>query len=149
MTITTPALLFPAISLLLLAYTNRFLVLAQLIRQLHGKNREDTKSILVRQIDNLKRRINLIRSMQAFGIFSFLLCTISMFAVFMDQPKVGEYFFGASLIMLSLSLLFSLREIQISCQAIEIELEDLEQTRVESTASHEPTEDPTPSPRAS
>ena len=46
--ISTPALLFSAISLLILAYTNRFLTIAQIIRNLK-KNYDDNhnKSILL------------------------------------------------------------------------------------------------------
>jgi hypothetical protein len=126
MTITTPALLFPAISLLLLAYTNRFLVLAQLIRQLNNREGDQVRDLAKRQIVNLRQRIVLIRSMQRWGIISFILCTLSMFALFMQWERVGQWFFGASLTSLVLSLAVSLYEIQISCQAINIELESLE-----------------------
>lgn len=125
MTLTTPALLFPAISLLLLAYTNRFLVLAQLIRQLHGQDRSRLSEHISRQIENLQKRIALIQWMQGFGVLSFIACTISMFAVFMERVKIGEWIFGTSLILLTLSLVISFREIQISCVAINIELQDL------------------------
>lgn len=127
MNLTTPALLFPAISLLLLAYTNRFLVLAQLIRQLHGQYKGDHKEIVVRQIANLRQRITLIRRMQALGVMSFILCAVSMFLVFIRLELVAQYAFGVSIFLLLLSLIFSFYEITISTRAIEIELEDLEQ----------------------
>lgn len=128
MNLTTPALLFPAISLLLLAYTNRFLVLAQLIRQLHGQYKDDRKEIVVRQIANLRQRITLIRRMQALGVMSFILCAVSMFLVFVQLEMVAQYAFGLSIfLLLLLSLIFSFYEITISTRAIEIELEDLEQ----------------------
>ncbi|MBU1438809.1 MAG: DUF2721 domain-containing protein [Gammaproteobacteria bacterium] len=127
MTITTPALLFPAISLLLLAYTNRFLVLAQLIRQLNNREGEQVRDLAKRQIENLRRRIVLIRSMQRWGVISFMLCTLSMFALFLTWELAGQICFGMSLISLLLSLVMSLFEIQISCNAINIELESLEQ----------------------
>lgn len=127
MNLTTPALLFPAISLLLLAYTNRFLVLAQLIRQLHGQYKGDQKEIVVRQIANLRQRITLIRRMQALGVMSFILCAVSMFLVFVRLELVAQYAFGLSIFLLLLSLIFSFYEITISTRAIEIELEDLEQ----------------------
>ena len=122
-----PRLLFPAISLLLLAYTNRFLVLAQLIRQLHGQYKDDQKEIVVRQIANLRQRITLIRRMQALGVMSFILCAVSMFLVFVQLELVAQYAFGLSIFLLLLSLIFSFYEITISTRAIEIELEDLEQ----------------------
>lgn len=126
MTVTTPALLFPAISLLLLAYTNRFLVLAQLIRQLNHREGDQVRELAKRQIVNLRQRIVLIRSMQRWGVISFLLCTSSMFCLFMQWELAGQLCFGASLGSLALSLAVSLYEIQISCNAINIELESLE-----------------------
>ncbi len=126
MTLTTPALLFPAISLLLLAYTNRFLVLAQLIRELNGANKEEMREIIIRQISNLKKRLMLIKLMQTFGCFSFLLCTFSMFALFLEYELVGKYLFGSSLIFLSIPLLLSLYEVIISTIAINVELENIE-----------------------
>jgi hypothetical protein len=125
MALTTPALLFPAISLLLLAYTNRFLVLAQLIRQLHSSERDYFQTIVQRQIQNLRQRIALIRLMQALGVSSFLLCTLSMFALFIQQQQLAEILFGLSLLLLVGSLLTSLYEIAISTKAIEAELEDI------------------------
>ncbi|NMM38767.1 MAG: DUF2721 domain-containing protein [Glaciimonas sp.] len=128
MNLTTPALLFPAISLLLLAYTNRFLVLAQLIRQLHNQyKKDDQKALVVRQIANLRHRITLIRRMQALGVMSFILCAVSMFLVFIQLELAAQLAFGLSLFLLLLSLIFSFYEITISTRAIEIELEDLEQ----------------------
>jgi hypothetical protein len=131
MDLTTPALLFPAISLLLLAYTNRFLVLAQLIRQLHSQYREDVKDVTIRQIANLRIRIILMRRMQALGVLSFILCALSMFLVFIELIPVAQYIFGVSIFLLVLSLVFSLYEVAISTKAIEIELEDIEQSLLE------------------
>jgi hypothetical protein len=125
MELTTPALLFPAISLLLLAYTNRFLVLAQLIRQLHSSERDYFQAMVQRQIQNLRQRIALIRLMQALGVSSFLFCTLSMFALFIQQQRLAEVLFGLSLLLLVGSLVTSLYEITISTKAIEAELEDI------------------------
>lgn len=125
MELTTPALLFPAISLLLLAYTNRFLVLAQLIRQLHSSERDYFQAMVQRQIQNLRQRIALIRLMQALGVTSFLFCTLSMFALFIQQQHLAEVLFGLSLMLLMGSLITSLYEIAISTKAIEAELEDI------------------------
>jgi len=126
MTLTTPGLLFPAISLLLLAYTNRFLVLAQLIRELNAREGKTIRPLVVEQIANLRKRIKLIRTMQVYGVASFLMCTISMFALFIEFKTVGVALFGISLGCLALSLLTSLYEIHISCDAIEIELKNIE-----------------------
>lgn len=125
MNLTTPALLFPAISLLLLAYTNRFIVLTQLIRHLHSQNQENLTDVVVRQISNLGLRIRLIRRMQAMGVLSFIFCAMAMLFVFLDMIDAGQIIFGVSIVLLLLSLVFSLYEILISTNAIEIELQDI------------------------
>ena len=128
MNLTTPALLFPAISLLMLAYTNRFVVLTNVIRQLSDKELDDSR-IIERQIDNLKLRLSIIKAMQTCGVAAFLLCAISMLLVFIGQLTVGEWAFGASLLLLAGSLVLSLWEVNISTRAINIELEKIEQRR--------------------
>ncbi|WP_293780182.1 DUF2721 domain-containing protein [uncultured Oxalicibacterium sp.] len=127
MNLTTPALLFPAISLLLVAFTNRFLVTAQLIRQLHTKYETGAKDVVIRQISNLRQRIILIRRMQALGVSAFILCALSMFLIFIEVHTVAQIVFGLSIFLLVTALLFSLYEISISTKAIEIEMEDMEQ----------------------
>lgn len=127
MNLTTPALLFPATSLLLLAYTNRFLVLAQLIRNLQTQDKDDGRDLVIRQILNLRKRIVLTRYMQALGVSSFIMCAVSMFLIFVERDHLAEMFFGLSLFLLVLSLLVSLWEIMISTRAIEITLEDMAQ----------------------
>lgn len=130
--LTTPALLFPAISLLLLAYTNRFLVLAQLIRQLNTREAADTiRPMVWQQISNLRKRIKLIRTMQFYGVMSFLLCAAAMFSVFTEFPVLAAALFGLSLVCLIYSLILSLYEIFISCDAIEIELKHIESKPVD------------------
>lgn len=125
-TISTPALLFPAISLLLLAFTNRFLTLANLIRDLHARYKVDQNEIFVGQIANLKYRIRLIRDMQAFGVASLLFCVVSMFALFAGWLEIGKWIFGFSLILMMIALALSLREIQVSVVALDLHLEDME-----------------------
>lgn len=124
--LSTPALLFPAISLLFLAYTNRFLVLAQLVRQLHGNNRGEVHDIVSRQIQNLRKRIGLMKQMQLLGVVSFILCSISMLFIFFELDLAARVLFGASLLCLTASLVVSLYEVWISTGAIELELHDLE-----------------------
>ncbi|MDH5367641.1 MAG: DUF2721 domain-containing protein [Cyclobacteriaceae bacterium] len=125
--ISTPALLFPAITLLLLAFTNRFLAIATLIRSLHAKYKANpNQDIIFDQIENLKIRLNMIRWMQAFGVFSFLLTVICMFLLFQELNLAANYLFGASLLSLLLSLIVSLMEIQISTKALNLELKDME-----------------------
>lgn len=124
----TPALLFPAISLLLLAYTNRFLALANLVRKLHDEYIVGQKSkIILKQIKSLRRRINLIRYMQGLGVFSFLCCVACMYSIYKGWSAPAEYVFAASLLSLLSSLIFSLVEIIQSTNAIELELSDIEE----------------------
>ena len=127
MTITTPSLLFPAISLLLLAYTNRFVVLATVIRELSKRENASSQLLVRRQIDNLRLRILVIRRMQAFGVVSFVLCTLSMFSLLLQWTIAGQLLFANSLILLVISLLFSLYEVNISTEAINIELEKFDE----------------------
>ena len=126
MTLTTPALLFPAISLLLLAYTNRFLVLAQLIRELNQRENKGLEEIVRRQISNLRKRLYLIRAMQSVGVGAFILCTLSMLFVYFEETQIGSIAFAASLAALCTSLVLSWYEVQISTKAIEIELESID-----------------------
>ena len=125
-TLTTPALLFPAISMLLLAYTNRFIALASLIRNLKEQYTRTQNSLLVGQISNLRERLFLIRNMQALGIASMFLCVLCMFVLFAENQTAGKYLFGVSLFLLLASLGLSFREIQISVNALTLELSDLE-----------------------
>ncbi|MCG5051949.1 MAG: DUF2721 domain-containing protein [Myxococcales bacterium] len=126
MSLGTPALLFPAISLLLLAYTNRFLALASVVRGLHARYRENGDRALLGQIHNLRTRLDLIRRMQATGVFSLLICVVCMFALFAGFPHLGQGLFALSLVTMMVSLAISVREIQISTVALKIQLSDLE-----------------------
>lgn len=123
--LTTPALLFPAVSLLLLAYTNRFLTLGTLIRELHRRYQENGDKLLERQILQLRRRVVLIRRMQATGAISLLLCVLCMFVLFGGWIVLGKLLFAASLILLAASLVLSVIEIQISVRALDLQLEEL------------------------
>jgi len=124
--LTTPALLFPAISLLLLAYTNRFLAIAALIRNLHNKYAKNPDTKIKAQISNLKKRLILIRNMQLLGILSLFFCVLSMFIIYEELQALGGIIFGFSLVLLMVSLALSIREIQISVRALNIQLSDME-----------------------
>ncbi len=127
-TFNTPALLFPAISLLLLAYTNRYLALANLIRKLHDEYMRGEKNhLILSQIRILRERINLVRYMQGMGVFSFLCCVVTMYGVYQQWTVVTEYVFALSLISLLASLIISLVEITKSTKALELELSDIEE----------------------
>ncbi len=123
--ISTPALLFPAVSLLLLAYTNRFLAVAQLIRMLHRQSNERDNFEEYKQIQSLKHRLELTKWMQFFGVLSILLCTFSMFSLFLQYLEMGKKVFGLSLIAMCASLFISLWEVIISTKALNLELSDM------------------------
>jgi len=127
MTLTTPAMLFPAISLLLLAYTNRFLAIAGLVRNLYDRYQAKPEQKIQAQIDNLRYRLGLIRNMQVFGISSLLLCVLCMFVLFLGLVQFGQGIFAVSLLLMLISLGLSLREIQVSNRALRFQLEDLEE----------------------
>ena len=117
--ITTPAVMFPAISLLLLAYTNRFLALASIIRNMNVCTIDEYE---LEQIKNLKLRMMYIRKMQYLVVFSLLLCVFSMLFIFLSFNILGGTIFAISLLLMILSLIYSLAEIRISLQALDIHL---------------------------
>jgi hypothetical protein len=125
-TLTTPALLFSAISLILLAYTNRFLGYATLIRGLHEKFQADPNEMLKGQIANLRRRLYLTKNMQILGVASLFLCVGTMFLIFVGEPSVAVWVFGLAMIMMIASLGISIYEIQISVRALDLHLGDME-----------------------
>jgi uncharacterized membrane protein len=121
--ITDPAIMFPGISLLFLAYTNRYLALANVIRTLNKNIKKQDDKNRIEQIQNLHLRVNLIKYMQAFGVLSFLFCVFSMLSLFWQQQGVGEICFIISLVAIVISLLISLVEILKSGQSLQIEID--------------------------
>ncbi len=125
--INTPALLFPAISLIMLAYTNRFLALANRVRSLHANYVPgDKKDVIHGQIKNLKYRLRLIKNMQTLGVMSFLGCIFCMYCIYVEAMQWAHILFAVSLILFIASLVLSLLEIQLSTKALELELSDME-----------------------
>ena len=129
LTLQTPSLLFPAISLLLLAYTNRFLGLASLVRSLEGSYRQSHAGKLLEQIQNLRRRLRLIRNMQLAGVLSLFCCTGTMFLLFFNRTGVAEVVFSAGLVLMMVSLGISAEEIRVSVRALDVHLTDLGEKR--------------------
>lgn len=117
--ITTPAVMFPSVSLLLLAYTNRFLALGSIIRGMDHCSGDEYE---INQIINLKKRMVYIKRMQYLGVSSLLMCVVSMFFIFFSINILGMFSFVISLILMIASLIFSLKEIQISLEALKIHL---------------------------
>lgn len=126
LTLTTPALLFSAISLIMLAYTNRFLAYAAVIRNLHDKYMQHKDKTFIKQIKNIKQRLYLTRSMQIFGITSLLLCVLTMFLIYIKQQTIAVWAFGIALVLLIISLALLIKEIQISVKALEHHISDIE-----------------------
>jgi len=126
LTLTTPALLFSAISLIMLAYTNRFLAYAAVIRNLHAIYLEKKEVSLLRQIKNLKLRLTLTKWMQIFGISSLLFCVVTMFLIYVHLNTSAVWVFGFALILLIISLSLLIKEIQISTQALQHHIADIE-----------------------
>ena len=126
LTLITPTFLFSAISLLLLAYTNRFLSYAQLVRTLKDKYMEDHSAITRAQILNLRRRLHLTKNMQLAGVGSLLLCVATMFFIYIGMQTVSAYIFAVALLLLIISLGLVIAEIRISAKSLEIYLSDME-----------------------
>ena len=127
LTLTTPALLFPAISLLFLSYTNKFLALASLIRTLYADYQSNPNNHIVKgQLNNLRRRMRLIKHMQGAGVMSFICCVLVMFLLHLELFDWGFAIFSLSLIFLLLSLVICLMEIKISVDALELQVEQMD-----------------------
>lgn len=123
LSITDPAFLFPGISLLFLAYTNRYLALANIIRALNNNVDDEYSPNRIKQIQSLHMRITLIKYMQAFGVVSFLFCVLAMLALILEQQNSGEVLFVTSLVSMVISLLLSLTEVMQSGQSLKMELD--------------------------
>lgn len=126
LTLSIPALLFPAISLTMLAYNARYLAIAALIRQLHGQFEESEATPLKKQIQQLRRRLDIIKNMQATAIISFLLAAVTMFLIYVEMVVWANVIFGISLVFLMISLVLSLLEVQLSTKALGIQLRNME-----------------------
>lgn len=125
LTLTTPSILFSAISLIMLAYTNRFLAYASVIRNLKAEHESNPTPITQKQIDNLRKRLYMARSMQIFGVSSLLLCVVCTLFIYIGWQLTAVYTFGISLLLLVISLAISIRELQISVRALEYHLDSV------------------------
>jgi hypothetical protein len=127
LTLITPTFLFSAVSLILLAYTNRFLSYAQLVRTLKDKYMQDRSAITKAQIMNLRKRLTLTKYMQLCGVVSLLLCVATMFVIYLGSQIIAAYMFGLALLLLITSLGLSVWEIQISVNSLKFYLSDMEE----------------------
>ncbi len=126
LSLTTPALLFPAISLLFLAYTSRFLTLANLTRDLYARYKADPDPKIKGQLHNLRYRIGIIRHMQIFGVLAFFGSALCMLVLFAGLETAGKYLFAASLVSLMISLALSLLELFVSIDALKLQIQDID-----------------------
>lgn len=129
LTLSTPSILFSAISLILLAYTNRFLSYAQLVRTLKADYDKNPSTITHLQLANLRRRLYMARSMQLFGVSSLLLCVVCTFLIYIGLQMIAVYTFGVALVLLTISLGISIRELLISVRALELHLDSFERMK--------------------
>ena len=127
LTLITPSVLFSAVSLILLAYTNRFLAYAQLVRTLKDRYEQDRSAVTQAQIENLRKRLNLSRLMQVFGTVSLFLCVVTMFVIYIGLSLTAVWIFGLALLALIVSLALSIWEIIISSRALELYLGNMKQ----------------------
>lgn len=125
LTLTTPSILFSAISLIMLAYTNRFLAYAQVIRNLKAEHENRPTSVTQLQLDNLRKRLYMARSMQLFGVSSLLLCVICTLFIYLGFQLTAVYVFTVALLLLVVSLAISIRELLISVKALEYHLDNV------------------------
>ena len=126
-TLQTPTLLFSAISLLMLAYTNRFVVIANLIRELYTQHTNQPSDITFAQLVNLRKRMRIIRNMQVFGGLSFFFSVLSLLLILLEQSQFAQTMFAFSVVLLLVSLVLLLMELQISVNALNIQLKDFDQ----------------------
>lgn len=126
LTITTPAMLFPAISLLLLAYTNRYLTISNRVRSLFDSYLHRPDKVVLQQIQSLRYRLSLIRWTQVFGVSSLLLCVIVIFCMYVHWVSAAHWFVGLSLVLMIVSLILSVMELNASNAALNILLSDIE-----------------------
>lgn len=126
LSLSIPALLFPAISLTMLAYNARYLAIAALIRNLHSSYESNGSEKVKIQVQKLRKRLTIIKNMQAAAILSFLLAVITMFLIYIELNFWANLVFGVSLLALMISLILSLIEVQLSTKALSIQLESMD-----------------------
>lgn len=127
--ITTPALLFPAITLLMLAHTNRFLALSALVRQFRTIYDENPEEKVYKQIKNFRIRLNILKYTQFVSVLSFLFCVMCMFLFFLRKILAADIVFAISLLLMMASLILSLWEIYLSVDALKVELSGIEESK--------------------
>ncbi len=126
--ITTPALLFPAIAILMLGYVNRYIGAASVIRAITKDYSTGHRRVqVVEQLQIMQKRIGLFRYMLEIGAFALAMACLSMFLIFVDKQQAGNLVFGLSLVAMITSTLVSFYETVLSNQSLNIEINDVYQ----------------------
>tara|TARA_B100001029_G_scaffold159336_1_gene146589 strand:+ start:817 stop:1221 length:405 start_codon:yes stop_codon:yes gene_type:complete len=125
---TVTALMFPAIPLLMGVYSNRFHTLSKLIRELHDEHvyEKHVPAEWKKQFLNLTSRISILRWTIMFGAFGFLFNLLTVFALYLDELFLARVIFGSCCLSMIISILFFIREIQISTNALNLHMSDMD-----------------------
>ena len=122
-----PALLFPAIPLMMIVFGNRYSSLSKLIRDLHDRflKEDEVRDKFTEQIELLTDRLFLVKSMQTLAGLAFIANLLTIFFRYIDVPSVAFSLFGVATILLSASILLFVIEIQKSSSALSKHISDL------------------------
>ena len=125
---TVTALMFPAIPLLMGVYSNRFHTLSNLIRKLHDEHvyEKHIPPEWKKQFLNLSNRITLLRWTILFAAFGFLFNMLTVFALYMDELLLARIIFGSCCLSMIVSIVFFIREIHISTNALKLHMSDMD-----------------------
>ena len=125
---TVTALMFPAIPLLMSVYSNRFHTLSKLIRELHDEHvyEKHIPPEWKKQFINLSGRITLLRWTILFASFGFLFNMLTVFALYLDEVFLARVIFGSCCLSMIISIIFFIREIQISTNALKLHMSDMD-----------------------
>ena len=125
---TVTALMFPAIPLLMNIYSNRFHSLSKLIRELHDEHvyEKHVPPEWKKQFINLSNRITIIRWTIMFASFGFLFNMLTVFALYLDEVFLARIIFGSCCLSMIISIIFFIREIQISTNALRLHMSDMD-----------------------
>ena len=124
-----PALLFPAIPLMMISFGNRYTSLASLIRKIHDEYvfEKHTPPEWKDQLNNLNDRIGVLKYSIMFGAFGFLFNMVTVFALYLDELFIARIIFGSCCLSVMISIIFFIREIQISTKALRLHISDMDQ----------------------
>ena len=125
---TVTALMFPAIPLLMGVYSNRFHTLSNLVRKLHDEHvyEKHIPPEWKKQFLNLSNRITLLRWTILFAAFGFLFNMLTVFALYMDELLMARIIFGSCCLSMIISIIFFIREIHISTNALKLHMSDMD-----------------------